>query len=440
MAPGFFRSIFNHGADPEQAAEPEQAYRLAAETAGRAAQLEQRERDLERIRADLDEERDQYLEQLERVGGLTREQARETLLEEVRRKSARQTALMIKRVEAETKLEADRRARGILAVAMQRLASTVANEGNTSRVQLPAEEMKGRIIGKEGRNIRSFEGLTGVDLIIDETPSAVVLSSFDPIRREVARITLEKLVADGRIHPAAIESAFEQAESELEDVMAEAAESALLEARVTGLHPELVRLLGRLKFRSSYSQNALDHLVECANLAAMMAAELGASVELARRAAMLHDIGKAVSHEVEGTHASVGARLARRYEESEEIVNAIEAHHGEVEPASVEAVIVQAADALSGARPGARNDSLEQYVSRLEDLEEIAKRPDGVRAVFAMKAGREIRVIVDPEAVDDDALAGISQEVADSIERELSYPGQIKITVIRESRRSATAR
>lgn len=468
MASGFLRSIFTRKeresdpgtpreADPaiteldsrrdelerlEQRlqAELESARDQEREIARRAGRLDQRERELDEAAAELESERVRRRAEMELVAGMTREEARRLLLGEAEEQTARQAALMIKRSEDEARLEADRRARGILAVAMQRLASGRAIEGNTSSVRLPGEDMKGRIIGKDGRNIRALEALTGVDVIIDETPETVVLSSFDPVRREVARLTLERLVEDGRIHPSSIETTFGEAEEAIEDVMAEAAESALLDARVTGVHPELVRLLGRLRFRTSYSQNVLAHLVECANLAAMMAAELGASVEVARRAAMLHDIGKAVSHEVEGTHAAIGARLARRYEESDEVAHAIEAHHGEVEAATVEAVIVQAADALSGARPGARNDSLEQYVSRLSDLEEIAGRPRGVRKVYAMKAGREIRVVVDPGQVEDRDLPVISQEVASAIEREMKYPGQIKITVIRELRSSSTAR
>ncbi len=410
------------------------------EAARRAGRLDQRERELDQAGQELQGERERLEAEIEEAAGMSREQARRKLLDEAGEQTARQAALTIRRGEDEARLEADRRARGILAVAMQRLASGWAIEGNTTTIRLPEEDMKGRIIGKDGRNIRTLEGLTGVDIIIDETPQTVVLSSFDPVRREIARMTLEQLVTDGRIHPASCEAAFRNAEEGIGDRMAQAAESALLEARVTGVHPELVRLLGLLRFRTSYSQNVLSHLVECANLAAMMAAELGASVELARRAAMLHDIGKAVSHETDGTHAEIGARLARRFEESEEVAHAIEAHHGEVEPATVEAVIVQAADALSGARPGARNDSLEQYVSRLGDLEEIARRPAGVRKVYAMKAGREIRVIVDPGEVGDRDLPVISQQVATAIEREMKYPGQIRITVIRELRSSSTAR
>lgn len=443
MSPGFFRAIFGRrgGSGPEQAPDGLEAVRLLErEAARRATRLDQRERELDDAAAEFEDERRRLDAEIERVAGLTREQARTALLEQAAAETARQVALTIKRGEEEAKLEADRRARGILAATMQRLASGRVIDGNTTSIQLPGEEMKGRIIGKDGRNIRTLEGLTGVDIIIDETPETVVLSSFDPVRREIARMTLESLVADGRIHPASCEAAFGEAEARIGEVMTESAESALLEARVPAVHPELVRLLGRLRFRTSYSQNVLAHLVECANLAAMMAAELGASVELARRGAMLHDIGKAVSHEVEGTHAGIGGRLARRYEEREEVAHMIEAHHGEIEPATVEAVVVQAADALSAARPGARSDSLEQYVSRLGDLEDIARRPSGVRKVYAMKAGREIRVMVDPQEVADDDLPALSQRVAAAIEREMKYPGQIRITIIRELRSSATAR
>ena len=404
-----------------------------------AEALDSKQLEIERARQELEALRDQEMVELERLAGLSREQAEELLLERVARDAEHQAGLIIKRTEDEARLEAERRAKGILAVVTQRLASKQTTESNTQTVQLPNEEMKGRIIGKEGRNIRSLQALTGVDIIIDETPESVVLSSFDPVRREIARIALEKLIEDGRIHPAACEAACEEARSEVEDVMLRAAESALLETHVAGVHPEIVRLLGRLRFRTSYGQNVLGHLVECSNLAAMMAGEMGASVEVARRAALLHDIGKAVSHEVEGSHAAVGARLARRYEEIEEVSHAIEAHHGEVEPATVEAVIVQAADALSGARPGARGDSLEQYVRRLGDLEEIALRQPGVLKVYAMQAGREIRVMVDPGRVDDQAVAVLSHEIASAIEREMEYPGQVKITVIRELRATRVA-
>jgi ribonuclease Y len=301
-------------------------------------------------------------------------------------------------------------------------------------VQLPADDMKGRIIGREGRNIRALESLTGVDFIIDDTPHAVVLSAFDGVRREVARLTLEKLLADGRIHPARIEETYYQAKSELDDHIHELGEKAALEARVEALDPELVRLLGRLRFRTSYGQNVLAHSIECAHLAAMMADELGASARTARRAALLHDIGKAVSHEIEGPHALVGGDLARRHGEPEAVAHAMEAHHNEVEPQTVEAVIVQSADALSGARPGARGESLESYVKRLRELEQIAQRHPGVDRVYAMQAGREVRIMVDPGGLDDDGAVLLSQEIAREIEQELEYPGQIKVTVIRESR------
>jgi ribonuclease Y len=340
----------------------------------------------------------------------------------------------IRQVEEETKRDAERRVRSILSVAMQRLAASHAAETTVSVVHLPSDDMKGRIIGREGRNIRALENLTGVDFIIDDTPNAVVLSAFDGVRREIARMTLEKLLQDGRIHPARIEETYFQAKSELEAHIADIGEEAVLEAGVQGLDPELTRILGRLRFRTSYGQNVLAHSVECAQLAAMMAHELGASPKTARRAALLHDIGKAVSHEIEGPHALVGGDLARRHGEPEAVAHAMEAHHNEVEPQTVEAVIVQAADALSGARPGARGESLEQYVKRLRDLEHLAARHDGVEKVYAMQAGREIRIIVAPDAVDDDSAVALSRGIAREIEAQLEYPGQIKVTVIRESR------
>ena len=412
----------------------ESAQTQMREVERRSQRLDRRQDELDDVSGEAEVLRSRMLQELESVSGLSRSQAKALLIKQVEHEASHQAALTIKRIEAEAKLESERRARGILAVTMQRLAATQSVETNTYTLHLPNEEMKGRIIGKEGRNIRSLQDLTGVDIIIDETPETVVLSCFDGVRREVARLTLEKLIADGRIHPASCEKAFESSREEIDDVMIIAAEEALLEARVTGVHPELVRLLGRLRFRTSYSQNVLAHLVECSHLAALMAVELGASVEVARRAALLHDIGKAVSHDVEGTHASVGARLARRYDEVDAVTHAIEAHHNEIEPVTVEAVIVQAADGISGARPGARGDSLEQYVTRLSDLEDIAMRQEGVKKVFAMQAGREIRVMVDPEVVSDQTMAVISHEIATAIEREMQYPGQIKITVIRELR------
>ena len=406
----------------------------------RRGSLDDRERNLDRRGDELREVKRRQLRELERLAGLSVAQARQVLVKEVEEEARQQAGLTLQRIEEETKLEAERRARGILAVAMQRLSAAQATQATTRLVQLPSDEMKGRIIGRDGRNIRALENLTGVDFIIDETPSAVLLSSFDGVRREIARMTLEKLIADGRIHPARCEEIYEQSKAEIDDRIVEEAEKALLEARVTGVHPELVRLLGRLKFRTSYGQNVLEHLVECAHLASLMAGELGASSEIARRAALLHDLGKAVSHEVDGTHAIVGARLARRYDEPEAVAHAIEAHHNEVEPRTVESVLVQAADALSGARPGVRGESLEQYVSRLRDLEEIAQRHSGVEKVYAMQAGREIRVMVDPGVLDDEAAALISHEIATAVEREMEYPGRIKITVIRESRATTFAK
>jgi ribonucrease Y len=407
----------------------------------RAAELDKRERSLEASVARLaaQEEqltrlREEHERALERVAGLSAGQAKQALLKEIEDQARHDSVKIVRAVEEETKRDAERRVRSILSVAMQRLAASHATETTVSVVQLPSDDMKGRIIGREGRNIRALENLTGVDFIIDDTPNAVVLSAFDGVRREVARMTLEKLLQDGRIHPARIEETYYQAKSELESHITELGEKAVFEANVQGLDPELTKLLGRLRFRTSYGQNVLAHSVECAQLAAIMAHELGASPKTARRAALLHDIGKAVSHEIEGPHALVGGDLARRHGEPEAVAHAMEAHHNEVEPQTVEAVIVQAADALSGARPGARGESLEQYVKRLRDLEQIATRHDGVDKVYAMQAGREIRVIVAPDAIDDDAAMLLSRSIAREIEKELEYPGQIKVTVIRESR------
>jgi ribonucrease Y len=401
--------------------------------------LEDRERNLAQQTEELKRAKRVQRRELERISGLTATQAKQLLLADVEQEARHQAGVRLQEIEAETKREAERRARNILSVAMQRLAARHASDSTTRLIELPSDEMKGRIIGRDGRNIRTIEKLTGVDVIIDETPSAVVLSSFDGVRREIAHLTLERLIADGRINPALIEETYEHARSEIEERIVEEGERAALEARVHGLDPELIRLLGQLKFRTSYGQNVLDHLVECSHLAGLIAAELGASIETARRAALLHDIGKAVTHEVEGPHAAVGASLARRHGEPEAVVHAMEAHHNETEQRTIEAVIVQTADALSGARPGARGDSLEEYVERLRDLEAIASRYDGVERVYAMRAGREIRVIVDPGEVDDERSVLISHEIAKAIEREIEYPGQIKITVIREIRSTSVA-
>jgi ribonucrease Y len=408
--------------------------RRQAELEARAAELEARSAKLDSERQKLHRLHDEHTRALERVAGMSAGQAKQALLKEAEDQARHDSARVIRQVEDETKRDAERRVRSILSVAMQRLAASHAAETTVSVVQLPADDMKGRIIGREGRNIRALENLTGVDFIIDDTPNAVVLSAFDGVRREIARMTLEKLLQDGRIHPARIEETYYQSKSELEDHIVELGEAAVFEADVHGLDPELVKLLGRLRFRTSYGQNVLAHSIECAQLAAIMAHELGASAKTARRAALLHDIGKAVSHEIEGPHALVGGDLARRHGEPEAVAHAMEAHHNEVEPQTVEAVIVQSADALSGARPGARGESLEQYVKRLRELEHIATRHDGVDKVYAMQAGREIRVIVAPTAVDDDGAIVLSREIAREIERELEYPGQIKVTVIRESR------
>ncbi len=374
------------------------------------------------------------------MSGLSAARAKQILLKEVEDQAKHDAARRIRQIEEETKREADRRVRNILSVCMQRLAAGHAAETTVSVVQLSADDMKGRIIGREGRNIRALENLTGVDFIIDDTPGAVVLSGFDGVRREIARLTLEKLLQDGRIHPARIEEMYYQAKSELEGHIVELGEKGVFEAGVQGVDPELIKLLGRLKFRTSYGQNVLAHSIEVSQLAAMMAEELGAGGKTARRAALLHDIGKSVTHEIEGPHALVGGELARKYGESEAVAHAMEAHHNEVEPQTIEAVIVQAADALSGARPGARGESLEQYVKRLRDLEQIATRHKGVDKVYAMQAGREIRVMVAPGDIDDDAATLLSYEIAREIEKELEYPGQIKVTVIRESRAVEYAR
>jgi ribonucrease Y len=401
--------------------------------------LEDRERNLTQQSEELKRAKRVQRRELERISGLSASQAKQLLLADVEQEARHQAGLRLQEIEAETKRDAERRARNILSVAMQRLAAKHSGDSTTRLVELPSDEMKGRIIGRDGRNIRALEKLVGVDVIIDETPSAVVLSSFDGVRREIARLTLERLIADGRINPALIEETYEHARAEIEARITEEGERAALEARTQGLDPELIHLLGQLKFRTSYGQNVLDHLVECSHLAGLIAAELGASVETARRAALLHDIGKAVTHEVEGPHAAVGANLARRHGEPEAVAHAMEAHHNEVEPRTVEAVIVQIADAVSGARPGARGDSLEEYVERLRELEEIAARHQGVERVYAMRAGREIRVIVDPGEIDDERAALISHEIAGAIEKEMEYPGQIKITVIRESRSTSYA-
>jgi len=381
-----------------------------------------------------------HRKELERIAGLTADAARTELIDSIESQAKREAAILIRDIEGEAKHTADTRARHIVVDAIQRIASEQTAESVVSVLHLPSDEMKGRIIGREGRNIRAFESTTGVNLIIDDTPEAVLLSCFDPVRREVGRLTLEKLVLDGRIHPHRIEEVFESAKNEVDRLCERAAEEALVDVGITDLHPELATLLGRLRYRTSYGQNVLKHLVETAHIAGIMAAELGLDVPTIKRSAFLHDIGKALTHEVEGSHALIGADLARKYGESDDVVHAIEAHHNEVQPQTVEAVLTQAADACSGGRPGARRESLEAYVKRLERIEEIAASKVGVDKVFAMQAGREIRVMVRPEDVDDIGAAVLARDVAKQIEEELTYPGQIRVTVVRESRVTELAR
>ncbi|WP_408071015.1 ribonuclease Y [Butyrivibrio sp. JL13D10] len=381
--------------------------------------------------ARLDEQRRQ---ELEKISGLTSEQAKEYLLKIVEDDVKHESAVMIKNMEAEAKEEADKRAKEIVVNAIQRCAADHVSETTISVVQLPNDEMKGRIIGREGRNIRTLETMTGVDLIIDDTPEAVVISGFDPIRREVARIALEKLIVDGRIHPARIEEMVEKAQKEVANKIKEEGENAALEAGVHGLHPEIIKLLGRMRFRTSYGQNALKHSVEVSQLCGLMASELELDVRIAKRAGLLHDIGKAVDHEMEGSHISLGVDICKKYKETPTVINAVEAHHGDVEPQSLIAVIVQAADTISAARPGARRETLETYTSRLKELEEITNSFKGVDHSFAIQAGREVRVMVVPEQVSDSDMVLMARDIAKKIENEMEYPGQIKVNIIRESR------
>ncbi|MBU5254818.1 ribonuclease Y [Tissierella praeacuta] len=377
--------------------------------------------------------KNQVLE-LERLSGLTSDEAKELLLDEIRKEIVHESAIMIKEMENKAKEEADKKAREVISTAIQKCAADHVAETTVTVVALPNDEMKGRIIGREGRNIRTLETLTGIDLIIDDTPEAVVLSGFDPVRREVARIALEKLIVDGRIHPARIEEMVEKAKKEVDNIIREEGEQAAFDAGVHGIHPELIRLLGRLKYRTSYGQNVLKHSVEVAHLAGIMAAELGADVKIAKRAGLLHDLGKAVDHEVEGPHVDIGVDLARRYKESKEVLHGIAAHHGDCEPQTVEAVLVQAADAISAARPGARRETLEAYIKRLQKLEEIANSFDGVERSYAIQAGREIRILVKPDEVSESQIIHTARDIVKRIESELDYPGQIKVNVIRETR------
>ncbi len=396
--------------------------------------LNKRDEEITRLQKQVSTVLEQHKKELEKLSGLTSEEAKEMLLNDIRKEVEKDAALMIKEIETETKEKADKKAREIISYAIQKCAADHVADTTVSVVQLPNDEMKGRIIGREGRNIRTLETLTGIDLIIDDTPEAVILSGFDPIRRETARITLEKLIADGRIHPARIEEMVEKAKKEVETTIREHGEQATFETDVHGLHPELVRYLGRLNFRTSYGQNVLKHSIEVAHLASTMASELGANAKLARRAGLLHDLGKAVDHEMEGNHVQIGVSIAKKFRESAEVIHAIAAHHGDIEPTTIEAVLVQAADAISAARPGARRETLEAYIKRLEQLEEIAGSFEGVDKSYAIQAGREIRIMVKPEDINDTDIVLIAKNISKRIEEELDYPGQIKINVIRETR------
>lgn len=402
--------------------------------------LENKESEIARARAEVDRLAQRARSELERVAGMTAQDAKQTLMEDIGEEAKRDAMVLVRDIEAQAREEADRRARKIIAIAMQRVASELTTESTVTTVTLPNEDMKGRIIGREGRNIRAFEAATGTNLIIDDTPEAVVLSCFDPIRREMARLTLERLIGDGRIQPVRIEEVHEKSKAEIEREIREGGEWAVMETGITDMHPELVRVLGRLKFRTSYGQNVLKHVVETAHIAGMIAGELGTDVMLARRCGLLHDIGKAVTHEIEGSHAIIGAEIARRLKESPEVCHAIEAHHGEVEQSTIEAVVTVVADAISGARPGARRETIESYVKRLARLEEIGMEFEGVDKVYAMQAGREVRVMVKPADVDDLQAEVIARDIAKKIEEELQYPGQIRVTVIREIRSSAYAK
>jgi ribonuclease Y len=406
----------------------------------RARELADVRRALDTRKADLDRIDEERREILERTAHLTADQAKRELISMMENQAKREAALITRDIESKARQEGDKRARKIVTLAIQRVASEQTAESVVSVLHLPSDEMKGRIIGREGRNIRAFESTTGVNLIIDDTPEAVLLSCFDPVRREVGRLTLDKLVLDGRIHPQRIEEIYERSKNEVEQLCVRAGEDALVELSITDMHPELIALLGRLRYRTSYGQNVLKHLIESAHIAGIMAAELRLPAHLLKRCTVLHDIGKALTHEVEGSHALIGAEIARRYGEEEEVVHAIEAHHNEVEVRTVEAVLTQAADAISGSRPGARRESLEAYVKRLERLEQIAGEHEGVEKVFAMQAGREVRVMVRPDSVDDIQAQVIARDVAKQVEDELTYPGQIRVTVVRESRATEFAR
>jgi ribonuclease Y len=427
-------------AEDRVAQREEQLERRAAELERRDQQVFEREEQAAALTEQLRVAQAEQTAALERISGLTGAQAKEMLLRKTEDEARHDMARLIRSIEDEAKHEADRRARNILSLSIQRTAANHVAETTVSVVPLPSDDMKGRIIGREGRNIRALESLTGIDFIIDDTPEAVVLSGFDGVRREIARLTITKLLADGRIHPARIEEMYAQAKAEIEATIEEAGEQACFDANVHGVAPELVKVLGRLKFRTSYGQNVLNHSVEVAHLAGIMASELGANPKIARRAGLLHDVGKAIDHEVDGSHGQISAQLARKYRETQSVVHAIEAHHQDVEPQTVEAVLVQAADAISAARPGARRETLEGYVKRLESLEKIAESKKGVEKSYAMQAGREVRVMVKPAEISDDDAVLLAREIAKEIEETLDYPGQIRVTVIRESRATELAK
>lgn len=396
--------------------------------------LEKRSKELDKKQEKLNGMLDEKIAELEKISGLTRDEARETLLDEVSKEARADAAVMVRQIESEAKANADKKAHEIIAQSIQRCAADHVAESTISVVNLPNDEMKGRIIGREGRNIRALETATGIDLIIDDTPEAVILSGFDPIRREIARMSLEKLIVDGRIHPARIEEVVKKSQKEMENEIKEVGEQACFDTGIHNVHPEIVKLLGRLKYRTSYGQNVLKHSIEVAHLAGLMAAELDANVKIAKRAGLLHDIGKAIDHEVEGNHVEIGVNELKKHKENKAVIHAVEAHHGDVEATTIEAVLVQAADAISAARPGARRETLVSYVQRLEDLEKIASSFDGVEKSYAIQAGREVRIMVKPDSVDDEGMHLLSKEIAKKIESEMEYPGNVKVNLIRETR------